>query len=93
MVTFEDCLSLCELTEEEVDAIREHEQVSETVALEMGSHLIHGPDGRLYIEHMIVDDILAAKRRGDIAYTAKLKQTLRRFIETHQAAGAGVATE
>lgn len=93
MVTFEDCLSLCELTEEEIDAIREHEHVSETVALEMGSCLIHGPDGRLYIERMIVDDILAAQRRGDIAHAAKLKQTLRHFIETHRAAGAGVASE
>lgn len=87
MVTFEDCLSLCELTEEEVDAIREHEHVSETVALEMGSVLIHGPDGQLYIQHMIVDDIRAAQRRGDLAHAAKLKQTLRRFIEGHQAHG------
>lgn len=85
MVTFEDCLSLCELTEEEVDAIREHEHVSETVALELGSCLIHGPDGQLYIENMIVDDILAAQRRGDLAHAAQLKRTLRTFIETHQA--------
>jgi len=88
MVTFEDCLSLCELTEEEIDAIREHEHVSETVALEMGDHLIHGPDGRRYIQHMIIDDIHAAQRRGDLAHAGKLKQTLRRFIETHQARGA-----
>jgi hypothetical protein len=87
MVTFEDCLSLCALTEEEVDAIREHEHVSETVALEMGSCIISAPDGQLYIEHMIVDDITAAQRRGDHAHAAKLKQTLRRFIEDHQAGG------
>ena len=83
MLTFEDCLALCELTEDEIDAIAEHEQVSETVALELGSCLIHGPDGQLLIQHMIIDDIQAARRRGDLAHAAHLKQTLRRFIEEH----------
>ena len=58
------CLALCELTEEEVDAIAEHEQISETVAVELGSYLIHGPDGQLLIQRMIIDDIQAARRRG-----------------------------
>jgi hypothetical protein len=85
MLTFEDCLALCELTEDEVDAIAEHEQISETVALELGSYLIHRPDGQLLIQHIIVDDILAARRRGDLAHAAHLKRTLRRFIEEHSA--------
>ncbi len=83
MLTFEDCLALCELTEEEVDAIAEHEQISQTVAVELGSYLIHGPDGQLLIQRMIIDDIQAARRRGDPAHAAQLKQTLRRFIEEH----------
>jgi hypothetical protein len=87
MLTFEDCLALCELTEEEVDAIAEHEQLSETVAVELGSYLIQGPDGQLLIQRMIVDDIEAARRRGDVARAAHLKQTLRRFIEGHAQRG------
>ena len=87
MLTFEDCLALCELTEDEVDAIAEHEQLSETVAVELGSYLIQGPDGQLLIQRMIVDDIEAARRRGDIARAAHLKQTLRRFIEGHAQRG------
>lgn len=85
MLTFEDCLALCELTEDEIDAIAEHEQISETVAVELGSYLIHGPDGQLLIQRMIIDDIQAARRRGDLAHAAHLKQTLRRFIEAHSA--------
>ena len=87
MLTFEDCLALCELTEDEVDAIAEHEQLSETVAVELGSYLIQGPDGQLLIQRMIVDDIQAARRRGDVARAAHLKQTLRRFIEAHSQHG------
>jgi hypothetical protein len=85
MLTFEDCLALCELSEDEIDAIAEHEQISETVAVELGSYLIHGPDGQLLIQRMIIDDIQAARRRGDLAHAARLKQTLRRFIEAHSA--------
>ncbi len=83
MLTFEDCLALCELTEDEVDAIAEHEQLSETVAVELGSYLIHGPDGHLRIQRMIIDDIQTARQRGDLARAAHLKRTLRQFIETH----------
>ena len=83
MVTFEDCLALCELTEDEVVAIAEHEHLPETVALEMGSYLVQGPGGQLRIQQIIIDDIGAAQRRGDLAHAARLKQTLRRFIEQH----------
>lgn len=81
MLTFEDCLALCELSEDEVSAIAEHEHVPAVVAVELGRYLIEGPDGRLLIQHMIVDDIMAARRRGDLVHAARLKETLRRFIE------------
>jgi hypothetical protein len=88
MVTFEDCLSLCELTEDEILAIAEHEHLPETVALEMGSYLVQGPGGEVRIQSIIVDDINAAQRRGDLVHAARLKQTLRRFIEKHPACKA-----
>jgi hypothetical protein len=83
MVTFEDCLSLCELTEDEIRAIAEHEHLPETVALEMGSYLVRGPGGEFRIQQIILDDIGAAQRRGDLVHAARLKQTLRRFVEQH----------
>ena len=83
MITFNDCLALCELSEDEIAAIAEHEHLPDTVALEMGSYLVQGPDGDLRIQQIIVEDISAAQRRGDLAHAARLKQTLRRFIEKH----------
>jgi hypothetical protein len=85
MVTFDDCLALCELTEDEVAAIAEHENLAQTPALEMGSYLLETPDGELRIQRIILDDIAAAQTRGDLAHAAHLKQTLRRFIERHPA--------
>jgi hypothetical protein len=83
VLTFEDCLGLCELSEEEVRAIAEHEHLPEIVALELGNYLMRGPDGELLVSHMFIDDIRAAKRRGNLAHAARLKGALRHFIEEH----------
>ena len=85
MITFDDCLAFCDLTEEEIDAIAEHEHLPKTVALEMGSHLIRGPEGEVRIQRIILEDISAAHQRGDLVHAARLKETLRRFVEQHPA--------
>ncbi len=85
MLTFEDCLGLCELSEEQVRAIAEHEHLPEIVALELGNFLLRGPDGELLVSHMLIDDIRAAERRGDVVRAAQLKQALRRLIDEHLA--------
>ena len=85
VLTFEDCLGLCELSEEEIRAIAEHEHVPDIVALEMGSYLLRGPDGDLLVSHMLIDDIRAAEQRGDATRAAHLKQALRHFIHEHLA--------
>ena len=83
MLTREDCLALCELSEEEVAAIAEHEHVPEMIAMEMGQYLCHTPDGEARIERMIIEDINAARSSGNIAHMAKLVSVLRHFVETH----------
>ena len=83
MLTFEDCLELCELSEEEIRAIAEHEHLPQIVALELGNYLMRGPDGELLVSHMLIDDIRAAERRGDRVHAATLKRALRQFIEQH----------
>jgi len=85
MLTFEDCLGLCELSEEEIRAIAEHEHLPEIVALELGSYLIRGPDGELLMSHMFIEDIRAAEGRGDVVHAVSLKRALRQFIEQHGA--------
>jgi hypothetical protein len=84
MLTFEDCLGLAELTEEEVDAIAEHEHVPEILALELGNYLIHTRNGERRVSRMILEDIEEAQQRGDTRHAAKLKLVLAHFVETHQ---------
>lgn len=83
MLSFEDCLALCDLTEEEVLAIAQHEHIPEMAAVQLGSYLVHAPDGERRIKSIIRDDIAAARARGDRAAELALKLVLCNFVRTH----------
>lgn len=85
MLTLEDCIGLCDLTEDEIKAIEDHEHLPEIAALELGNYLVHSPEGVPMIRRIILDDIAEAKRRGDVQAVAKLKLVLKHFIQTHPA--------
>jgi len=89
MLTYEDCVALAELTEEEVAAIAEHERVPEIIAVELGNYLVHDPHGVPKIRRIIVDDIAHARERGDLAGAARLKLVLKRFVATHPPSPSG----
>lgn len=84
MLTIEDCIGLCELTEEEIDAIAEHEHIPEILAAELSQYLLKTPDGVPRIHAMIADDIDAAQARRDFKHAAQLKLALRHFIDAHE---------
>jgi hypothetical protein len=86
MLTLQDCLELCELTEDEVLAIAEHENLTEIAALELGNYLVHTPAGERRIKAMIVEDIDAARARDDVRHAALLKLVLKHFVDAHAAA-------
>ncbi len=83
MLTYEDCLGLCELSEDEIRAIAEHEHIPAIVAAELGNYLVHSADGVPMIRRMIIDDILNAGARGDFRRAAELRMVLRHFVATH----------
>jgi hypothetical protein len=83
MLTLEDCLALCDLSEEEVLAIAEHEHIPELAAVELGNYLVHTPEGERCIKAMIRDDIEAAIGRGDHRHAAALRLVLCNFVLDH----------
>jgi hypothetical protein len=83
MLTLKDCIALCDLSEEEVDAIAEHEHIPTIIAAEMANYLCHSPAGVPMIRHFIVDDIRNAENRGDTRHAQLLKLVLWHFIQTH----------
>ncbi len=83
MLTYEDCVALSELTEDEIEAIAQHEHVPEIVAAEMGHYLVHDRHGVPTIRRIILDDIAHASERGDVVRAAQLKLVLKQFVAAH----------
>ena len=83
MLSLEDCLALCELTEDEVLAIARHERIPEIAAAELGHYLVRTPEGEMCIKSMIRDDIAEACACGDRARELGLRLLLRNFVLQH----------
>jgi hypothetical protein len=87
-LSIQDCIDMSDLTEEEILAIAEHENLPEMLAVELGSYLVHAPNGEKRIKRMIQDDIRLAQEKGDYRHAAVLKGVLKHYLE-HHAKGAG----
>ena len=83
MISLQDCIDLCGLTEEEVLAIAEHEHIPEIVAASLGQYLLHQKHGPDRIRDMIGVDIRAALDRKDIPHASELVAVMRHFLSTH----------
>ena len=83
MLSYQDCVELSDLTEEEIEAIAQHEHLPEMAALELGSYLVHTAEGIPMIKRIILDDIEEARRRGHDQKALQLKLVLKHFVDTH----------
>ena len=93
MISLEDCIGLCGLDEEQVEAISEHEHIPEIAAAALASYLLRQPHGGETIRKMITDDIHKALDDGRIMHAAELFMALRHFLEHNADARAGLAEE
>ena len=64
MITLEDCIGLCGLTEEEVLAIAEHEHLPEIAATALGQYLLSLEHGTEKVRDIIVHDIRQSQLSG-----------------------------
>ena len=83
MLTLEDCIGLCELSEDEILAIAGHEHIPEIAAIELGNYLVTRPDGEVCIRSMLRDDISDLMTRGNRDRALALKLVLRSYILNH----------
>ncbi|MGE0854378.1 MAG: hypothetical protein AB7O44_33080 [Hyphomicrobiaceae bacterium] len=83
MITLEDCLAFCGLSEEEVLAIAEHEHLPQIAATAYAQYLLCAPQGSELIRDIIVDDIRAAQRRDDREDVRTLLHVLHHFLRSH----------
>lgn len=83
MISLEDCIGLCGLTEEEVLAIAEHEHLPEIAATALAQYLLSHRHGSEKVRDMIVDDIRKAQSSGDREHVLTLLHVLHHFLKTH----------
>jgi hypothetical protein len=83
MISIEDCVAMCGLDADEIAAIVEHEHVPEIEATAIASELLQREGGAAEIRKMLVDDLRAARQRGEHRHAAVLLATLRRFLHEH----------
>lgn len=83
MISKDDILGMCDLDQEEIDAIAEHEHIPEVVAAALGNYLMHQANGVDRVHEMIVDDIRTALGANDGAHAASLFHTLQHFLAQH----------
>jgi len=85
VLTFEDCLGLCQLSEEETGRSPSTSICRRSSPWSWAAYLMRAPDGELLVSPMLIDDVRAAERQGDLVHAAQLKRCLRHFIEQHRA--------
>ncbi len=82
MLTYEECLAMCDITQDEVAAIAEHEHIDPMIALALGQYLCCH-DGETVIKKIIIDDINHAEKTGNSDHAKVLRRVLEHFIATH----------
>jgi hypothetical protein len=84
MITLEDCIGLCGLTEEEVLAIAEHEKLPEIAATALAQYLLSMEHGSERVRDMIIDDIRQSQTtQGKKEHVLVLLHVLHHFLKTH----------
>ena len=88
MISLEDCIAFCDLSEAEILAVAEHEHIPEIAAVALADYLLHQEHGAETIRDMLRDDIRAALARHDRQHARELFMALRHFLSTHPDAAA-----
>ncbi len=90
MISLEDCVALCGLDKDEVDAISEHEHIPEVAATALANYLLHQAGGATRIRTMMIEDIHTALDESRVDHAAELFMALRHFLEHHAEAREGL---
>lgn len=83
MLTLQECLELSDLSEDEINAIAEHEHVPGIVAAELGNCLLQSDVGTWMIKRYIREDALRAEAGGHADKATRLRELLAQFSAAH----------
>ena len=83
MISFEDSVALCGLSEAEIAAIAEHEHIPEIAAAVLGDNILRRAHEDQRIRSMIVEDVRAVTAAENWRHAAELVAASRHFLATY----------
>ena len=84
MLSYVDCVGFAGLTEDEIEAIAEHEHLPEIVAAEFGCCLCETTEGVPLMRRILLDDIRHAEAHGAVLHALHLRAVLAKFEAGHE---------
>ena len=89
MLSLQECIDFSDLSEDEIEAIAEHEHVPEIIAAEIGATLLQTTSGVCLIKLYLLENIEQARVRGHFDKAQRLEALYRRFNRDHPGADPG----
>lgn len=83
MLSIRDCLDYCDLTEDEVALVAEHEGIPDAAAAQVVCGLVQTPEGVLLVTNYMLDLIERADEEGDHAKADRARSLCARFMADH----------
>ncbi len=83
MLSIRDCLDYCDLTDDEVALIAEHEGIPDAAAAQMACGLVQTPEGVLLLTNYMLDLVERATERGDVQKAREARKLCERFMADH----------
>lgn len=83
MLSIRDCLDYCDVTDDEVALIAEHEDIPDVAAAQVVCGLVQTPEGVMVLTQFMVELIERANARGDVEKARRASKVCERFMADH----------
>lgn len=83
MLSIRDCLDYCDLTDEEVALIAEHEEIPDAAAAQVCCGLVQTPEGVMVLTNFMLELIERANACGDVRKAERAASVCARFMNDH----------
>lgn len=83
MLSIKDCLDYCDLTEDEVSLLAEHENIPDAAAAQIACGLVQTDQGVLVLTRYLLDMAERASAGGEVEKAQQAVELCNRFMHDH----------
>ena len=79
MLTLQDCIGICGLSSDQVEAIADHEHLNMIIAAEWAECTLDKPNGRDIVKDVLADEVALCRAVGDYQRSRRYQLGLLEF--------------